>query len=158
MPRSIHKPQEAPTEAPILAYPDFSRDFVLETDALGLGAVLSHEKEDGKLRLIVYASRSLPTQEKNYKNYGVTDMETPAVTWAVSHFHYYFYGHNANLYTDHSAVKTILQTSNANSKHARWWSKVFSSGIGCVEIVYWPGKDNLAADALSRNPLQKCCR
>ena len=55
------------TEAPILAYPDFSRDFVLETDALGLGGVLSHEKEDGKLRLIVYASRSLPTQEKNIR-------------------------------------------------------------------------------------------
>ena len=58
------------------------------------------------------------------------------------------------VYTDHSAVKTILQTPSANSKHARWWSKVFSSGISCVEIVYWPGKDNLAADTLSRSPLQ----
>ena len=70
------------TEAPILAYPDFSRDFELETDASakGLGAVLSQEQEDDKLHPIAYASRS---QEKNY---GVTDMETLAVVWAVSHF------------------------------------------------------------------------
>ena len=58
------------------------------------------------------------------------------------------------VYTDHSAVKTILQTPSANSKHARWWSKIFSSGISCVEIVYRTAKDNLAADAVSRSPLQ----
>ena len=50
----------------------------------------------------------------------------------------YLYGHNVKAYTDHSAVKTILQTPNANSKHARWWLKVF-------------GKDNISTDALSRS-------
>ena len=59
--------------------------FVLETDASidGLGAVLSQTQEDGKLHPIAYASRALTPGEKNY---GITDLETLAVVWSLSHF------------------------------------------------------------------------
>ena len=52
--------------APVLGYPDFSRPFDLETDALlqGLGAVLSQKDENGKGRDITYASRSLQPNER----------------------------------------------------------------------------------------------
>ena len=48
--------------APVLAYPNFDRDFILETDAsyVGLGAVLSQRQDDGKLYSLSYASRALP--------------------------------------------------------------------------------------------------
>ena len=36
--------------------------------------------------------------------------------------------------TDHSAIKTILETPKPYGKHARWWLKVFGSGIKRVEI------------------------
>ena len=106
------------SEAPILAYPSFERDFVLETDASlsGLGAVLSQEQSDGKSHPISYVSRALAPPEKNYR---ITDLETLAVVWVMSHFHYYLYGHRVTVYTDHSAVRAVLEAPNPTGKHAR---------------------------------------
>ena len=55
------------TSPPILGFPDYNKPFVLHTDASqdGLGAVL-YQKQDGKLRVIGYGSRSLGPAEKNY--------------------------------------------------------------------------------------------
>ena len=62
------------TVAPVLAYPHFGRDFLLETDAsgMGLGAVLSQEQEDRSIRPIEFASRTLQPHEKNY---GISELE-----------------------------------------------------------------------------------
>ena len=50
---------------PILGYPDFNQPFVLHTDASqqGLGAVLC-QKQDGKMSVIGYGSRSLSKAER----------------------------------------------------------------------------------------------
>ena len=56
------------------------------------------------------------------------------------------------VYTDHSAVRSVLQNPNASGKHARWWTKVYGSGIADLSIFYRPGKDNASADALFRCP------
>ena len=139
-------------QAPILTYSNFERDFVLETDASvkGIGAVLSQQLDDGRLHPVAYASRSLSIAERNYS---ITELETLAVVWAVQHFRAYLYGHNVTVITDHSAVKSVLETPGSSGKHARWWLKVFGCGIGQVNIVYRPGRENAQADALSRNPL-----
>ena len=44
--------------APVLGYPDFSREFILETDASlkGLGAILSQQQKDRSIRVIAYAN------------------------------------------------------------------------------------------------------
>ena len=139
------------TSAPILANPDFSRDFTLKTDASvhGLGAVLGKYQEDRKLHHTAYASRALSTTEQRY---GITEMETLAVVWAVSDFHHYLYGNRVTVFTDHTAVRAVLETSNPSAKHARWWSRVYGRGVREVEIVYRPGRQNKNADALSRQP------
>ena len=138
-------------ESPVLAYPNFSEDFCLETDASvkGLGAILSQVGEDRKKHPVAYASRALSDSERRY---AITELETLAVVWAMSHFHHYLYGHNVTVFTDHSAVKAVLTNPGANGKHARWWIKVYGSGVKNVDIVYRAGKDNLHADALSRQP------
>ena len=138
-------------ESPILVYPDFEKDFILETDAsaLGLGAVLSQRAEDSRVHPVAYASRSLSPQEKRY---AITELETLAVVWSVSHFHAYLYGHDVQVFTDHSAVKAVLETPSPSGKHARWWSKMFGSGVRSLQITYRAGRENANADALSRCP------
>ena len=139
-------------ESPILMYPDFNRDFILKTDAsaVGLGVVLSQRAEDGKVHPVAYASRSLSPQEKRY---AITELETLAVVWAVSHFHAYLYGHDVHVFTDHSAVKAVLETPSPSGKHGRWWSKLFGSGVRNIQITYRAGRENANADALSRCPV-----
>ena len=141
------------TQAPILAYPSFEWDFTLETDASirGIGAVLSQKQDDGRLHPVAFASRGLSAAEQNYS---ITDLETLAVVWAMSHFRAYLYGRRVTIYTDHMAVKAVLQNPNTSGRHARWWIKVHGAGLKEVNIVYRAGKDNAAADALSRNPRQ----
>ena len=53
--------KKALTEAPVLAYLDYSKPFILEMDASlkGLGAVLSQKGDDNEIRVVAYASRSL---------------------------------------------------------------------------------------------------
>ena len=48
------------SECPVLAYADYIKPFVLHTDAstTGLGAVLYQKQEDGKERVIAYASHT----------------------------------------------------------------------------------------------------
>lgn len=73
--------KEKLTSPPVLGHADYSKPFVLHTDASakGLGAVLYQEQE-GKLKVIAYASRGLRAREKNYPAY---KMEFLALKWAV---------------------------------------------------------------------------
>ena len=138
--------------SPVLAYPNFKRDFVLETDASihGIGAVLGQHQDDGNVHPISYGSRALSVAEKNY---GITELETLAVVWAISHFHHFLYGHSVTVYADHTAVKAVLESQNPTGKHAWWWNKVYGGGVRAVHIVYRAGKENKNADALSRRPV-----
>ena len=98
---------------------------------------------------IAYASRALTPAEKNY---GITELETLAVVWGITHFRSYLYGNTVRVLTDHSAVKSVLEMSNPTGKHARWWTRVYGSGVKMVDIVYRAGRENVSADALSRSP------
>ena len=73
-------------QAPVLSYPSFDKPFTLETDSSteGLGAVLSQPQDDGQLYPIAFASRAFSPLEQNY---AITELETQAVVWAMSHFH-----------------------------------------------------------------------
>ena len=133
----------------VFAYHKWDRDFVLETDASieGLGAVLSQEQGDGLIHPVSLASCSLSSAEPNY---GITDLEILAVVWAVSHFH--LYGHRVTVYTDHSAVCAVLEDYNPTARYARWWTRLYGSGIRQVKIAYHPGKLNASADDVLCHP------
>ena len=50
--------KEALCTVPVLGYPNFSREFILEMDAslIGLGAILSQQDKDGNICVTAYAS------------------------------------------------------------------------------------------------------
>lgn len=78
--------------------------------------MLVQPADDGAVRPITFARRTLQTHEKNY---GVTEMEALAVVWAVKHFHPYLYGHACTVSTDHEALKSLLNTPHPSGKIAR---------------------------------------
>ena len=71
------------TEAPILAYPDFTLRFDLYVDASdeGIGMVLG-QRQEGKERVMGYAGRILNPAERNYS---VTEREGLAVVEGIKH-------------------------------------------------------------------------
>jgi hypothetical protein len=78
---SFRKLREALVSPPVLGYANYNLPFELHTDASqnGLGAVL-YQKDDGRKKMISYASRGLTKAERNYPAH---KQEFLALKWAV---------------------------------------------------------------------------
>lgn len=130
---------------PILQYPDFTREFIVTTDAsnFALGAVLS-QGEIGRDLPICYASRTLNSSETNYS---ATEKELLAIVWAVKQFRPYLYGKRFKIVTDHKPLQWLMNLKEPNSKLVRWRLKLEEYDY---EVIYKKGILNSNADALSR--------
>lgn len=137
--------------APVLAYADFSKPFILEVDAShsGLGAVLSQEQA-GTVRPIAYASRGLRPTERKMDNYSSMKLEFLALKWAMTEkFREYLLGQKCTVYTDNNPL-SHLATAKLGATEQRWVAQL--SAFDYV-IKYRSGKSNRNADALSRQYL-----
>ena len=137
--------KEKLTTAPILQYPDFTKPFVLTTDASGkaIGAVLSQGKIGQDLP-IAYASRILNKAEENYST---IEKELLAIVWATQHFRPYVYGTKFKIVTDHKPLTWLFNVKDPGSRLMRWKLKLAEYDY---TIEYKAGKTNKNADALSR--------
>ena len=107
-------------QAPILAFPDFDKPFLLETDASGkgLGAVMSQKQADGRYHPIAYANCIMNETKQRYHS---NKQEFLALKWAVTEqFHEYLspYGKNRNefvVHTDNNPLTYIFSSANLDA-------------------------------------------
>ena len=130
---------------PLLQYPDFSRPFIITTDAseMALGCILS-QGEIGKDKPIAYASRTLNGAERNYST---TERELLAIVWAAKQFRPYILGRTTTFVTDHKPLQWVFNVKDPSSRLLRWRIKLEEYDY---EIKYKAGVKNTNADALSR--------
>ena len=112
------------TIAPVLGFADYAQPFIVETDVCdrGLSAVLS-QMQEGRLRIIAYASRGLRGAERNAANYSSTKLELLALKCAVTEtFRDYLLGSKFTIYTDNNPLTYLMKKTKLPALKQRWAS------------------------------------
>ena len=138
--------KQACMNSPILAFADYTKDFLLKTDASkeGLGVVLSQKQADGHYHQVTYSIQALTAHEKNYHS---TKLEFLALKWAITeHFKEYLLYQPFSVRTDNNPLMYIMTTPNLDAT-GHWW-------LGALvkfkfQLEYQKGWDNMVADVLS---------
>jgi hypothetical protein len=136
-------------ENAVLAHPDYTKEFVIECDAsdAGVGAILmqQHKMPDGSsaLRPVFFASRALTKGEKKWPP---REQEGLAIVWALQQFRHHILGNHFTVYSDHQSLEWLM---NAKVGKLARWALILAEYEPFI-IKYKSGKQNKAADALSR--------
>ena len=140
----------ARADLPFIVYCDASAGTTLvngQSLAGGLGVVLTQKWEDGKERVISYASRKLHTHEKNYSAFL---LEMLAVIFATKRFHTYLYGGKRfKVFSDHKPLSVLNKVQEKTHHRLADELRQFN-----YEIIYRKGEEQQAADFLSRNAIE----
>ncbi|KAL2226832.1 UNVERIFIED_CONTAM: Retrovirus-related Pol polyprotein from transposon [Sesamum indicum] len=138
--------KELMVSAPVLAMPDFSQPFIVETDASGkgIGVVLM---QGGKP--ISYLSKALAPKNLGLSTY---EKEFLALLLAVTRWRHYLLGNHFIIKTDQKSLKHILDQRINSVLQQKGVTKLLGLSY---EVQYKKGKENRAADALSRRNCQE---
>ena len=133
--------KQAMTSTPTLAMPNFTEPFTIETDASGngIGAVLTQHH-----RPIAYMSRALGITKQTWSIYA---KEMLAIVEAIRLWRPYLLGRKFYIKTDQRSLKFFLDQRVSTPEQQKWVAKLLGYDY---EIIFRPGRDNSAADALFR--------
>ena len=127
----------------VLALPDFSKEFQLQTDGSvnGVGAVLLQGGHP-----LAFVSKALGPRTRGLSTY---EKEFLAILMAVEQWRSYLQHAEFTIFTDQRSFMHITD----QRLHTPWQLKMYTKLAGLqYRIVYKPGVSNLAVDALSRHP------
>ena len=141
--QSFNELKKSLCSAPVLASPDFDREFVLQTDASdrGIGAVLSQFDEQGQEHPIAYFSKKLLPREERYST---VEKECLAIKLGVQAFKVYLLGRRFKIQT---ALVWLDRLKEKNARLTRW-----SLSLQPFDYIveHRVGRANANADTLSR--------
>ena len=128
-------------QPPVLALPDFSKPFIIECDAfgVGLGAVLMQDHKP-----IAFHGQLLKGKALHLSTY---ERELLALVTAVHKWRPYLLGRPFVIKIDQQSLKYILEQRIATLAQQKWLAKL----LGYLFVVeYKKGCENRVADAFSR--------
>jgi transposase InsO family protein len=130
---------------PVLAYPDYDKEFILQTDgsAKAIGAVLSQINDADEEHPICYLSRKLSDAETRYD---AREIELLAIVWSTQQLEFMLAGKPFRLETDCKNLKWLM-SNDKPGRLARWRLKLNRFQM---KICYRKGSLNTNADVLSR--------
>ena len=137
---AFHMLKKAVTMAPVLALLDFTKPFMVETDASGLGI---GTVQDG--HPISFFSKQFCPRLLRSSTYV---RELAAITAAVKKWRQYLLGHHFIILTDHRSLKKLMNQAVQTLEQHKYLARLL--GFDYV-IQYRAGKSNVVADALSRS-------
>ena len=132
-------------EAPIMAKPDWNREFQIMCDVsdFAMGAVLG-QKAEKVFKDIYYASKTFNEAQENYST---TEKEILTIVFACKKFRPYILGSHVIIHTDPAAIKYLMENKEAKPRLIRWVLLLHEFDL---EIKDKKGCDNVIADHLSR--------
>lgn len=137
------------TEGPVLRIFDPSLPIVIQTDASkdGLGSVLMQQNQP-----VAYASRSLTKSEQKWAQ---IEKELLAVVFACERFHYFIYGREVEIQSDHKPLETLIkrEIDDVSMRLQRLFLRLLKYPF--ITIKYVPGKNIPVADFLSRTIVKR---
>lgn len=135
--------RKALVTAPVLHLPDFSKQFIIETDASakGIGAVLQQE-----VHPIAYISKALGLKNQGLSTY---EKECLAILMAIDHWRSYLHHAEFFIRIDQRSLESLTDQRLTTP----WQLKAYTKLLGLqYKITYKKGTENSAVDALSRLP------
>jgi hypothetical protein len=133
--------KQALCSAPVLALPDFTKPFCIETDAckIGVGDVLLQEGHP-----LAFISKALGPKIQGLSTY---EKEYMAILVALEQWRPYLLHDEFVIFTDQKSLVHL----NDQRLHTHWRQRVFTKLLGLkYKVVYKQGVHNKVADALSR--------
>ena len=141
--------KEALITAPILAYPDYDKKFIVQKDAslTAIGGILSQINDEGEEYLIGYCSRTLNVHKRNYI---ITKHKCLTIIHSYKQFKVYLHGTKFTVVTDHASLRWLQNLKELEGCLARWALKLKAYNY---DIQHRAGIKHQNANGLSCMPL-----